>query len=373
VNAATGIYTYTPSSSERSVGGLDRFTVTATDGHDTSTFVVTVPVRAPELASSQTQIPLPGSGPNIALSGSRAYVFNKYLWTVSSIDTNTNTVIRTSQPLASGSTLSYPGNVAVSPDGTRVYVANWVEGKIIQLDPNTLAPVGQPIAVAGGGDDMVFSPDGTRLYVANDGAPGSLTVIDTNSRSVVGTIPTTYDTTDMAMSSDGRTLYLADGYYNRIQVLDTNTKSVVGYIPLGSQSYNGNPGGIALSPDGRWAYVTDPDNATVSVIDLTSRTVVGDPIVVGVPRWEASTVSWPTAIAVSADGTRVYVANGDDIVVIDAATRKVVGAVRFPGYVSDSSARATQTLAVDSNGDLLIYGGNGLTSVSLGASGSQMT
>jgi YVTN family beta-propeller protein/VCBS repeat-containing protein len=373
VNAATGIYTYTPSSSERSVGGLDSFTVTATDGHDTSTFVVTVPVRAPELASSQTQIPLPGSGPNIALSGSRAYVFNKYLWTVSSIDTNTNTVIRTSQPLASGSTLSYPGNVAVSPDGTRVYVANWVEGKIIQLDPNTLAPVGQPIAVAGGGDDMVFSPDGTRLYVANDGAPGSLTVIDTNSRSVVGTIPTTYDTTDMAMSSDGRTLYLADGYYNRIQVLDTNTKSVVGYIPLGSQSYNGNPGGIALSPDGRWAYVTDPDNATVSVIDLTSRTVVGDPIVVGVPRWEASTVSWPTAIAVSADGTRVYVANGDDIVVIDAATRKVVGAVRFPGYVSDSSARATQTLAVYSNGDLLIYGGNGLTSVSLGASGSQMT
>jgi hypothetical protein len=41
--------------------------------------------------------------------------------------------------------------------------------------------------------------------------------------------------------------------------------------------------------------------------------------------------------------------------------------------MSDSSARATQTLAVDSNGDLLIYGGNGLTSVSLGASGSQMT
>lgn len=228
VNAATGIYTYTPSSSERSVGGLDSFTVTATDGHDTSTFTVTVPVRAPELASSQTQIPLPGSGPNIALSGSRAYVFNKYLWTVSSIDTNTNTVIRTSQPLASGSTLSYPGNVAVSPDGTRVYVANWVEGKIIQLDPNTLAPVGQPIAVAGGGDDMLFSPDGTRLYVANDGAPGSLTVIDTNSRSVVGTIPTTYDTTDMVISSDGRTIYLADGYYNRIQVIDTNTKSVVG-------------------------------------------------------------------------------------------------------------------------------------------------
>jgi YVTN family beta-propeller protein len=261
----------------------------------------------------------------------------------------------------------------VSPDGTRVYVANWVEGKIIQLEPNTLAPVGQPIAVAGGGDDMVFSPDGTRLYIANDGAAGMLTIIDTTSRTVVGTIPTTYDTTDMVITGDGRTIYLADGYYNRVQVIDTTTKSVVGYVPLGSQSYSSNPGGIALSPDGRWSYVTNPDNATVSVIDTTTRTVVGEPIIVGVSRGVATTTAWPTAIAVSPDGSRAYVANGDDIVVVDAATRKVVGAARFPGYMSDWSARASQTLTVDSNGDLLMYGGSGLVPVSLGPSGSKMT
>ena len=366
VNAATGIYTYTPFASERAAGGLDTFTVSATDGHDTSTFTVTVPVRVPELASTQTQIPLPGSGTSIAVSGSRAYVFNKYQWTVSAIDTNTNTVIRTSQPLASGSTLNYPGSVAVSPDGTHVYVANWVEGKIIELDPNTLAPVGQPIAVAVGGDEMVFSPDGGRLYVAHDGAAGTLSIIDTSSRTVVGTISTTYDTTDMVISADGRTLYLADGYYNQVQVIDTNTKAVVGYIPLGPRTYNSNPAGLALSPDGRWAYVTNNDDATVLVIDTTSRTVVGAPIVVGVSRGVASTVSWPTAIAVSADGSRIYVANGDDIVVIDAATRAVVGAVRFPGYLSDTSVRGSQTIAVDSNGDILSYGGSGLVSMSLG-------
>ena len=86
---------------------------------------------------------------------------------------------------------------------------------------------------------------------------------------------------------------------------------------------------------------------------------------VGVPRWMAST-TWPTSLAVSPDGNRLYVANGQDIVVIDPATRAVVGAVRFPGYMSDSSARASQAIAVDSNGDILAYGGSGLVSVTTG-------
>ena len=193
--------------------------------------------------------------------------------------------------------------MVVSPNGSRVFVANWLEGKIIELDPNTLTPVGQPIAVATGGNDMVFSPDGTRLYLAHDGANGALSIIDTSSRTVIGTMSTTPDTTDMVISSDGRTLYVADGYYNRIQVIDTATKAVA-YIPLGPRSYNGNPGDIALSPDGKLAYISDPDNSTVSVIDLTQRVVVGDPIVIGVPHWMAVTAR-PTSIAVSPDGNRI--------------------------------------------------------------------
>ena len=367
VNAATGIYTYTPFASERSAGGLDTFTVSATDGHDTSTFPVTVPVRVPELASTQTQIPLTSSGPMIAVSGSRAYVVNEYYGTVSAIDTNTNTVIRTSARLVPSSEF-YPGNLAVSRDGTGLYVANWLEGKIVVVDTGTLTPVGQPIVVPTGADVMTVSPDGRRLYIAHSGAQ-TMSVVDTATRTVTATIPVgSYDVTGMAINADGRLLYVADGYNNRVQVVDTVNNAVVGSITLGPPSHNSTPAGIALSSDGRWAYVTNRDNSTVSVIDTTSRTVVGPPIVVGVPRYLAGTVHWPTAIAVSPNGSRIYVADGDDIVVIDAETRAVVGAVRFPGYMSDTSARALQAIAVDSTGDILSYGGSGIVSVTLGAS-----
>ena len=152
-------------------------------------------------------------------------------------------------------------------------------------------------------------------------------------------MPISADTTGMEITADGRTIYLADGYNNRVQVIDTSTQTVVGSIPLGPALYSGNPGGIALSPDGKWLYVTTTDDATISVIDTTTRSVVGAPIVVGVSRMVASTISWPTAIAVSPNGSRIYVADGDDIVVIDAATRSLIGAVRFPGAMSDTSAR----------------------------------
>ena len=51
-------------------------------------------------------------------AGSKVYVANDYDDTVSVIDTNTNNVIETISVGAS------PRNLAVSPNGTRVYVAN---------------------------------------------------------------------------------------------------------------------------------------------------------------------------------------------------------------------------------------------------------
>jgi hypothetical protein len=69
---------------------------------------------------------------------------------------------------------------------------------------------------------------------------------------------------------------------------------------------------------------------------------------------------------VSADGKRRYVTTADDVVVIDTASRAVVGAVRITLDLDDDP----QSIAVSQGGSIYVSipGGNGVKSVTLGTS-----
>ncbi|WP_285509660.1 IPT/TIG domain-containing protein, partial [Streptomyces sp. NBRC 13847] len=54
-----------------------------------------------------------------------------------------------------------------------------------------------------------------------------------------------------------------------VSVIDTATNSVIGTIAVGQ-----GPTGVAVSPDGTRAYTTNSDSNTVSVIDTATNTVL---------------------------------------------------------------------------------------------------
>jgi YVTN family beta-propeller protein len=94
-------------------------------------------------------------------------------------------------------------------------------------------------------------------------------------------------------------------------VIDAATNKVVGMpIPVGK-----SPFGVAVTPDGSKVYVANEDDNTVSVIDAATNTVVGT-IPVG---------TIPQGVAVTPDGSKVYVANLIDntMSVIATATNTV--------------------------------------------------
>jgi YVTN family beta-propeller protein len=81
---------------------------------------------------------------------------------VSVIDTATHTVI------ASVEVGRRVGKLAVSPDGTRLYVADReLHGTVWVVDTATNTVVGDPIAVGAIPSGAAVSPDGTRVYVTN--------------------------------------------------------------------------------------------------------------------------------------------------------------------------------------------------------------
>jgi len=82
----------------------------------------------------------------------------------------------------------------------------------------------------------------------------------------------------------------------------------------------GKPVGVAVSPDGKWVYIANGNASVVSVIDAARNSVVGR-IPVGKRPW---------GIAVSPDGRAIYTADGlsDTMSVIDAATRRVTATVK---------------------------------------------
>ena len=171
----------------------------------------------PRLAVEQTVVV--GVGPaGIALSpdGSLVVVTNKAVETISVIDTTTLRV--TTGGLPGG-----PTGIVFGPDGS-AYVARTGIGGVAVLDPqlrpSRTIPTGRfPGAVA----------FGNRLYVANAG-DGTVTVVDPGEPPPITVGP---QPSGLAVSPDGRLLYVADSGSDDVMVIDTTTLAAVATVPAG--------------------------------------------------------------------------------------------------------------------------------------------
>jgi YVTN family beta-propeller protein len=112
---------------------------------------------------------------------------------------------------------------------------------------------------------------------------------------------------EMALSPDGRLLYVVCQGSDDVRVIDTQTNKVVGGVAVGRV-----PRGITVSPDGRQLYITNAWSDTVSVIDAASLKVVQT----------LPTGFEPAGIVVDRGGETLYVANrlSGDVSVIDLKT-----------------------------------------------------
>jgi len=153
----------------------------------------------------------------------------------------------------------------------------------------------------------------TNRVIVPSTAFGAITVIDTATNTIVGTPANAFGANDAAVTLDGRSILVVNANLSTVTryALDPLTGAPTDVFNVGLDA-----AGIAITPDGRKAYVSCAGE--VDVLDLTTMTVA-----TAIPVASAL----PGGIAISTDGTQVYVPEGDldDVVVIDVATDAIVG------------------------------------------------
>ncbi len=152
-----------------------------------------------------------------------------------------------------------PQDIRISPDGKLFYVADMLADGVFLVDGDSFTQVGF-IHTGIGAHGLYPSRDGTLLYVDNRGSnkihgprhgPGSISVIDFATRSVIKTWPIPGGgSPDMGnISADGKQLWVSGRFDNVVYDIDTTTGAVQ-EIPVGKE-----PHGLTVWPQpGRYSF-----------------------------------------------------------------------------------------------------------------------
>lgn len=216
---------------------------------------------------------------------------------------------------------SRPLGMAITPDGTRVYVADWYNFVyVIDTTTNTLLTIIEDVAA--NPRQVAISPDGTRAYVTDWNAT-VVTVIDVVTNEVIDRI--IWDmSTGLAITPDGTRIYVTGGFTNLIAVIDTASNTIVDTIEVeGAQDTRG----IAITPDGTRAYATtnisEHGEGPVAVIDTATNEVAE----------QISHIGGIGSPFISPDGMRLYViTGGNSLWVFDTNTNTKIAEIDVPAW-----------------------------------------
>ncbi len=227
-----------------------------------------------------------------------------------------------------GASPVFLASIAVHPGTGKLYVCNEANHEIWVLNADTLA-LETIIPVGLHPHTCVFGADKSHLYVSNWGSR-SVSVVDTAKNRRLRDITVGLRPNDMTVAPDGRLFVACAGDNsvhviqtaklekpgpdaNPLRRLWEGTREIIS-TSLYPQSPEGStPDGVAVSPDGRTLFIANADNNNVMVADISnslseearknkeSVSVVNGFIPVG---W------YPSAVCVSPDNKMLFVANG---------------------------------------------------------------
>ncbi|MEJ2259040.1 MAG: beta-propeller fold lactonase family protein [Nitrosopumilaceae archaeon] len=198
--------------------------------------------------------------------------------------------------------------LTISPDLSLILATSSGSDTVFAFDGqgNNLASI--PVGKTPKG--VKISPTDNLAFVANENS-GTISVINTNSFSIIKQIQVGKIPHNIVFSSDGNTAYVTIQGGDAVGIIDVNSLELVDLIRVESLPHN-----LDLTPDDRYLLVTTIGTSDVAVIDVAEHKIIKRiPVSAG-----------HHGIDVDPDGSRVYVSGiGSNLVnVIDSDVMGVI-------------------------------------------------
>jgi YVTN family beta-propeller protein len=226
----------------------------------------------------------------VSSDGKRLYVSNFDNQEMLELDTETLAINRRIK------VENVPKHFALSPDESMMYVSNWGSGTVSFVDLQSGKQVGA-VEVGKNPRGTAVTHDGKKLYVANFGSD-TVSIVDVETQKEVKLIATAHAPRHITISKDDKKVYVSCYGDTKVHVIDTTTDEIERTVEVGL-----GPKTIELSRDEKFFYTADYRGSTMSIVN----TETWETLILPVPTVKSS------GLAVSPDDRRVYLTGWDSI------------------------------------------------------------
>ena len=129
-----------------------------------------------------------------------------------------------------------PAGIVMSPDNRYLLVAIMGEGYVEVIDWRTQKTV-KKVATDTAAHNLHPRGDGRHYFVSNRSVSGSISLLDTQTMTVIDKYEVPGGPDDMEVRADGKELWATARFARRVQVIDLTTGKLKASIPVGSSPH----------------------------------------------------------------------------------------------------------------------------------------
>ena len=240
------------------------------------------------------------------------------------------------EPATSAGTITvpaipYPESTAITPDGQYAIVSDGnpavPETDVVSVNLQTGAVV-NTVSDLPGNQGVAITPDGTHVLVLS--APTNQVSVLTISPA--GVLADTGQRVSIEGSGLSRSIVITP---NGNLALVTSTDGLVNVLQLVAGAWvqvdaigglGTSPSGIAITPDGSRAYVSSFDGSHLAVLTITDGVVADSGLRIAIPAGTPNTFFGVPGLAVTPDGTRLFISsyNSDVVTILNTSDNTVM-------------------------------------------------